>query len=436
MVGGSADLAPSTLTLIDGGGSVEAGELRRPQPALRHPRARDGRDRQRPRAERLPRLRRRVPDLQRLHEGRRSGSRRSCTSRRRSCSRTTRSAWGRTARRTSRSSSSSRCARRRTSTSSGPPGFNETALAWRHALRQTDRPTVLALCRQGLPGLGPGRDPRRRDRARRLRAARQRRRRPAADPDGDRVRGPHRERRRQAARGRRHPGTARVDAVPRPLRRAGPGLPRPASCRRPSARGWRSRRRARSAGTAGSATSATSSRWRASAPPRPRRSSTSTSGSPARRSPSAPGRCWPGHERHGGQRAARGADRGGHERLARPDPPRDDRERRAGADGRGGLAARRHVEPGDLREGDPRLAGLRRGHRRRRARRALRARGLPPARGPRRPARGRHAPRRCTTRRTATTATCRSRSRRGSRTTPRGRSSRRASTGASSTGPT
>ncbi len=38
--------------------------------------------------------------------------------------------------------------------------------------------------------------------------------------------------------------------------------------------------------------------------------------------------------------------------------------------------------------------------------------------------------------RTATTATCRSRSRRGSRTTPRGRSSRRASTGTSSAGPT
>ena len=32
-----------------------------------------------------------------------------------------------------------------------PAGFNETALAWRHALRQTDRPTALALSRQGLP---------------------------------------------------------------------------------------------------------------------------------------------------------------------------------------------------------------------------------------------------------------------------------------------
>jgi transketolase len=36
-----------------------------------------------------------------------------------------------------------------------PAGFNETALAWRHALRQTDRPTVLALSRQGLPVWDP-----------------------------------------------------------------------------------------------------------------------------------------------------------------------------------------------------------------------------------------------------------------------------------------
>ena len=36
-----------------------------------------------------------------------------------------------------------------------PAGFNETALAWRHALRQTDRPTALALCRQGLPVWDP-----------------------------------------------------------------------------------------------------------------------------------------------------------------------------------------------------------------------------------------------------------------------------------------
>jgi transketolase len=36
-----------------------------------------------------------------------------------------------------------------------PAGYNETALAWRHALRQTDRPTVLALSRQGLPVWDP-----------------------------------------------------------------------------------------------------------------------------------------------------------------------------------------------------------------------------------------------------------------------------------------
>jgi transketolase len=36
-----------------------------------------------------------------------------------------------------------------------PAGFNETALAWEHALRQTDRPTALALSRQGLPVWDP-----------------------------------------------------------------------------------------------------------------------------------------------------------------------------------------------------------------------------------------------------------------------------------------
>ncbi len=36
-----------------------------------------------------------------------------------------------------------------------PAGANETALAWRHALSQTDRPTVMALSRQGLPVWNP-----------------------------------------------------------------------------------------------------------------------------------------------------------------------------------------------------------------------------------------------------------------------------------------
>jgi transketolase len=36
-----------------------------------------------------------------------------------------------------------------------PAGFNETALAWRFAMRQTHTPTVLALSRQGLPVWDP-----------------------------------------------------------------------------------------------------------------------------------------------------------------------------------------------------------------------------------------------------------------------------------------
>ena len=49
LIGGSADLAPSTKTRLtfDGAGDFEPDDLRRPQPALRHPRARHGRRRQR-----------------------------------------------------------------------------------------------------------------------------------------------------------------------------------------------------------------------------------------------------------------------------------------------------------------------------------------------------------------------------------------------------
>ena len=83
LIGGSADLDPSTYTALEGlgrlrtrrqDGTRHAGlrgrrlELRRPQPALRRARARDGRDRQRPgRARRHHSVRRDVPDLLRLH---------------------------------------------------------------------------------------------------------------------------------------------------------------------------------------------------------------------------------------------------------------------------------------------------------------------------------------------------------------------------------
>ena len=111
LIGGSADLAPSTKTRLtfEGAGDFEAEQLRRPQPPLRHPRARHGRDPQRHGAVQGPALRLGLPDLQRLRPRPRSAWRRSWRSRSSTSSRTTRSASARTARRTSRSSSWPRC---------------------------------------------------------------------------------------------------------------------------------------------------------------------------------------------------------------------------------------------------------------------------------------------------------------------------------------
>ena len=82
--GGSADLAESNNTTIEGAPSflperprhqdVEGRPARRPGAALRHPRARHGRDHERHRRPRRhPRLRRHVPHVLRLHARRRSG---------------------------------------------------------------------------------------------------------------------------------------------------------------------------------------------------------------------------------------------------------------------------------------------------------------------------------------------------------------------------
>ena len=396
LVGGSADLAPSTLTLIDGGGSVEAGEYggrnlhfgirEHAMGAVVNGLTLIG----------LPRLRRRLPDLQRLHEGRDPARgdhahpvdvRVHARLDRRGRGRPDAPA-DRAARDAARDAEPRRGAARRLQR-------DRARLAPRAA---PDRPPDRA---RALPP-GPARcGTRRRCPTTRSSAA------PTCcttrdggEPEvilmGDRLRGPHRQRGAQAARSRRHPGTARVDAVPRPLRRAGRRPTATASCRRRSAPASPSRRPARSAGTAGSATSATSSRWRASAPPPPRRSSTSTSGSPARRSPSAPGRSSSAsgarmsvtpqvNERLAALTAAgtsvwldqirRGMIESGElARMVDEDSP-----------------ARRHLEPGDLREGDPRLARLRRRPRRGGARGPLRARGLPPPRRPRRAARRRRA---------------------------------------------
>ena len=184
LVGGSADLAPSTLTLIDGGGSsspaptagrnLHFGIREHGMGAIVNGLVLHG----------FRAFGAGLPDLQRLHEGRRSGSPRSCASRRRSCSRTTRSALGEDGPThqpieqlaTLRATPNIDVVR--------PAGFNETALAWRFALRQTETPTVLALSRQGLPMWDPAGVP---DDAIERGAYvlhETRRRRPAADPHG------------------------------------------------------------------------------------------------------------------------------------------------------------------------------------------------------------------------------------------------------------
>ena len=77
LIGGSADLAPSTTDADRRRRRRGGAAPTRAQPPLRHPRARHGRDRQRPGAARRPDpFWRDVPDLLRLHEGRRSAWRR------------------------------------------------------------------------------------------------------------------------------------------------------------------------------------------------------------------------------------------------------------------------------------------------------------------------------------------------------------------------
>ncbi len=106
-----------------------------------------------------------------------------------------------------------------------PAGFNETALAWRHAMRQTDRPTVLALSRQGLPVWDPSGVPADAVERGAYVLHDTGRRRPRADPHGHRLRGPPGARGGEAARGRGRARATGEHAVPGSLRRAGSGLP-------------------------------------------------------------------------------------------------------------------------------------------------------------------------------------------------------------------
>ena len=178
----------------------------------------------------------------------------------RGSSRTTRSRSARTARRTSPSSTSPRCARSPGSSCCAPADAHETAEAWRVILEDLEGPAALALSRQDLPvldratygaadGVGKG--------AYVLADADD----AAGDDHRHRQRGLGRARRRRRAR---RAGARRLDAVVGAVRAAGRGLPGRPSCRstcRPSpsrpASGW-----------AGSATPTRSSRSTASAPRR------------------------------------------------------------------------------------------------------------------------------------------------------------------------
>jgi len=68
LIGGAADLAPSTKTLIKGAADFEPNSLRRPQLPLWHPRTRDGCGLEWDVGVKGAALRGNIPDLQRLHE--------------------------------------------------------------------------------------------------------------------------------------------------------------------------------------------------------------------------------------------------------------------------------------------------------------------------------------------------------------------------------
>ena len=179
-----------------------ARQLRRPQPALRHPRARHGGDRQRPHAARPARVRRRLLHLQRLHEGVAAAGRDHADPvDLRLHARLDRRGRGRpdapadrAARRAARHAQPQRRAARGLQR-------DRAGLALR-AVRHRDADGARALP-PGRPDLGPGGRARRRDRARRLRARGRRRRRAGPDPDGLGHGGPHRQRRAASCSRRR-----------------------------------------------------------------------------------------------------------------------------------------------------------------------------------------------------------------------------------------
>ena len=216
-----------------------------------------------------------------------------------------------------------------------PAGANETALGWRFAIEQTETPGVARLQPPGPAGLEPGRCAGRRDPPRRLRAARVLQG-PRARPDPDRQRlgGAPLHRRGRPARGGRSRHARGVDAVHGSLPGAGRRVPRQrAAALRARAcvgrgggnaglgpldhRGRRPDRHAQLRGLRPAARAVRALRLH----PREHRRDGQASRSRRRERGRDPA--------SDGERAAGGADRRRHQRLAGPDPARPDRVGRA-----------------------------------------------------------------------------------------------------------
>ena len=144
LIGGSADLAPSTKTRLtfEGAGDFERRQLRRPQLPLRHPRARHGaRSSTACRCRRCGRTARRSSIFTDYAAAGDPALGDHGTAGRSTSSPTTRSASARTARPTSRSSSSPRCAPSPGSGRAAPGDANEVVEAWRSSCScATSRP--------------------------------------------------------------------------------------------------------------------------------------------------------------------------------------------------------------------------------------------------------------------------------------------------------
>ena len=215
LIGGSADLAGSNITIWKASKAVDAHDAARQLHPLRRARIRHGGDHEWPRAaRRLHSVRRHVPGVLRLRAQRGAHGALMKQRRRSSCTRTTRSAWARTARRTSRSSSWRACASSRTCDVWRPCDAVETAVAWARGDRAHGRPDGLVFSRQNLPRTAAHDAADRDDRARRLRAARQRGRAGSAIAHRDRVGSRARDARRaDELRQEGVPRARRLDAV-------------------------------------------------------------------------------------------------------------------------------------------------------------------------------------------------------------------------------